>query len=238
MIPTGLVCSKVSLSKNLINLSAWELTSRIEYRDAHPSGQLEYVEEEVQTGDKIPRWTMQCVISESDSPLPLLRSGEEVISFARKKDAKRHAARCAIEWLIGEKWMPDDGNVTFPKPKPKPPPQPPPPDTSAGGVSLVVGKDNGTPATQRIPAICARLKFQPPQYKLHPDPESHSFFSGWAEFPSGIDMPTQMGHVSNVYTRKAAKEAIAVNVLKRLLEIEAERGEQADKLLQSMQGTL
>ncbi|KAM7202097.1 hypothetical protein V8F20_004551 [Naviculisporaceae sp. PSN 640] len=44
-------------------------------------------------------------------------------TFARKKDAKRYAAKCCIDYLMREKLMPLDGeNVTFPKFKPAPPP--------------------------------------------------------------------------------------------------------------------
>lgn len=44
-------------------------------------------------------------------------------TFTRKKDAKRYAAMCCVQYLMREKHMPDDGeNVTFPKPKPTPPP--------------------------------------------------------------------------------------------------------------------
>lgn len=177
---------------------------------------------------------MKCILSESESPFPLLASGEKEFSFARKKDAKKHAAKCAIEWLIAEGLMPDDGTVTFPKPKPKPPPQPPPPDTSDGGASIVEGNDGGMSASQRVHALCTRLGVPSPSYTLLQDKEIQSLFSGWAEITGGLNMPTKLGHVSDVYTKKAAKEQIAVNVLEYLLKIERERGEQADKVLQSL----
>ncbi|KAK3379416.1 hypothetical protein B0T24DRAFT_589986 [Lasiosphaeria ovina] len=67
-------------------------------------------------------------------------------SFARKKDAKRYAAKCCVEWLMAENRMPSDGlSVVFPKTKtpavssllPPPPPQLDP--VSEGGV--LVTKD-------------------------------------------------------------------------------------------------
>jgi hypothetical protein len=46
-------------------------------------------------------------------------------SFARKKDAKKYAAKCAVEWLRAKGFMPQEGGVRFPKATiAQPPPSP------------------------------------------------------------------------------------------------------------------
>lgn len=177
---------------------------------------------------------MKCNISESDSAFPAVLQDEELVSFTRKKDAKKYAAKCTVEWLIEKGLMPGNGCATFPKDAPMPALQSLPTDSVAGEVDLDLEIDNSMPATQRVPPLCTRLGLKPPSYQLQQHPSIPSLFSGHAEFDGGLQGATQLGHVSDVYTKKNAKEKIASIVLQHLLKIQAEREAQADKLIQSM----
>ncbi|RYP52981.1 hypothetical protein DL768_001975 [Monosporascus sp. mg162] len=103
----------------------------LEYRAANQlypgDSAVEFTEEAVAAVPGHPgpvRWRCQARIEESAGvPFP---SGTPP-SFARKKDAKQFAARCAVEWLRANGHMPADG-VRFPKAAvaaAAPPPPPP-----------------------------------------------------------------------------------------------------------------
>lgn len=85
------------------------------YRDAHADGShISYRDE---TRD-LKKWCTFTKLSEAgDLVFP-----QDAFPFSRKKDAKQYAANKAVEWLIANQLMPDDGvNVTFKKPKECPP---------------------------------------------------------------------------------------------------------------------
>lgn len=73
-----------------------------------------------------PRWICTVALAERDGgrePFPgpaggLVDGSTVPPSFARKKDAKQYAARCAIEWLRAQGHLPDDGSDAAAKPAP------------------------------------------------------------------------------------------------------------------------
>ncbi|KAK4165295.1 hypothetical protein QBC43DRAFT_315654 [Cladorrhinum sp. PSN259] len=86
------------------------------------------------------------------------RQAGAIPAFGKKKDAKRYAAKCCVEWLMSEKYMPSNGGVTF---QPGAPgaagarffgpvttdkPAPPPPDAQ-------VGRSDGAPSPARRPSM-------------------------------------------------------------------------------------
>ncbi|KAL8370266.1 hypothetical protein RB595_000581 [Gaeumannomyces hyphopodioides] len=84
------------------------------YRDAHVDGSyISYRDE-----SRGLKWCTFTKLSEAGELLfPAVG-----IPFSRKKDAKQYAALKAVEWLMSNQLMPDDGvNVTFKKPKQCPP---------------------------------------------------------------------------------------------------------------------
>ncbi|RYP20919.1 hypothetical protein DL766_008071 [Monosporascus sp. MC13-8B] len=104
----------------------------LEYRAANRMylGAVEFSEEAAAPAPGPPsppvRWRCQVRIEER-AAAPFPSPPPEPPSFARKKDAKQFAARCAVEWLRANGHMPADG-VRFPKrvmaaAVPPPPPQ-------------------------------------------------------------------------------------------------------------------
>ncbi|KAK7749342.1 hypothetical protein SLS62_008194 [Diatrype stigma] len=86
-------------------------------------------------------------------------------------------------------------------------------------------------ATADVAALCTRLNWQPPIYKLTQDPQHKGFWSGYAEFESrpgassSMLPPADAGRVENAYGKKLAKQKIAeglVPYLARALEARQE----------------
>lgn len=61
-------------------------------------------------------------------PHPGANNNDPAPLFAKKKDAKKYAAKCAVEWLRAHEYMPKTGGVKFPK---SPPPHPTPAATTS-----------------------------------------------------------------------------------------------------------
>lgn len=139
------------------------------------------------------------------------------------------ASKFAVEWLISQRYMPDNlKDVSFPKPKQSQPP-PPPAALKADGVNV---KTDYIPATQRVATLCHRLGFQAPRYVLVQDPDRPFIFSGHPEFGND-DIPHDVGVVKEVYTKKSTKETIAEEVLVYLTRIDEERRVQRELLMNS-----
>ncbi|KAH8673606.1 hypothetical protein BX600DRAFT_508850 [Xylariales sp. PMI_506] len=84
------------------------------FRDANPDpAGVSFVEGAVGS-----RWVYYAYIKESSEPFPGPAGGLDPATgkartFAKKKDAKQYAARCAVEWLVERKMMPNNGDVKF-----------------------------------------------------------------------------------------------------------------------------
>ncbi|KAI1128519.1 hypothetical protein F5Y10DRAFT_173660 [Nemania abortiva] len=88
-----------------------------EYRAAYPfngSIEVDFTESSWDPTGRGPiRWKCQVTIGEA--PGAAFPHGDaNQPSFARKRDAKKYAAKCAIDWLRAKSFMPQDG-VRFPK---------------------------------------------------------------------------------------------------------------------------
>ncbi|KAL8359647.1 hypothetical protein RB598_008155 [Gaeumannomyces tritici] len=84
------------------------------YRDAHVDGSYITYKDE----SRGLKWCTFTKLSEAGE----LLFPEVGIPFSRKKDAKQYAALKAIDWLMSNQLMPDDGiNVTFKRPRQCPP---------------------------------------------------------------------------------------------------------------------
>lgn len=94
------------------------------YSDVHPNHKLKY--EEVSVGQPVTRF--QCLLTilgiseQFGGTDPKLEP--QNVTFSSKKLAKRFAAKQAVDYLIANGHMPDDGSVKFAKPAPPPPPSP------------------------------------------------------------------------------------------------------------------
>lgn len=160
-----------------------------------------------------------CLVSLGERPEPF---GDESVIFSRKKDAKQYAAKLAIEWLIENNHMPSNGSVSFPKPRrqqsvPK-----------AASTLLLIpiedgGSTGGTSYGQRVAEMCAKLAMAPPTYVISPLEDFPAIYSGHATFGNSPEVMGPVGHFSNVYGRKKAKETCAEKVLQFLEGIAADR---------------
>ncbi|KAK4175223.1 hypothetical protein QBC36DRAFT_190369 [Triangularia setosa] len=92
------------------------------YTDAHKvqaGTTIEYKDEAVSaaTATPNPKWTCTLTFIQSTHQAPQLfpLAHQRVPGgFAKKKDAKKYAAKCCVEWLMAENLMPKDGiKVTF-----------------------------------------------------------------------------------------------------------------------------
>lgn len=223
------------------------------------------------------RWKGTVLIKENSKSFP---HGSEPPSFARKKDAKQYAAKCAIEWLRTQELMPSSGDeVKFPKPvvvsnpmaspkhkkhriaPPSPPavrkelssfsslssaessasPSPGPGPKSASGTPLSPGIKSPFDAEEvsachLVSECCKRLGLRAPLYKLEAHKTMAGFWSGYPQFDvtESSDFPEGLGYVKDVMGKKYAKEKIAEKVLKHLLKLEEQRGEETKRILASL----
>ncbi|KAI1202693.1 hypothetical protein F5X97DRAFT_286952 [Nemania serpens] len=88
-----------------------------EYRVAYPmngSQEVLFIENSIDpTGRGTMRWKCQVSVAEAQgASFPPVDVNQP--TFARKKDAKKYAAKCAVEWLRKEGFMPQSG-AKFPK---------------------------------------------------------------------------------------------------------------------------
>ncbi|KAI0386281.1 hypothetical protein F5Y04DRAFT_243769 [Hypomontagnella monticulosa] len=102
----------------------------LEYRAARhrvPDGVSgNFVEIEGPVAYGVQRWHCQVRVDEHPQPFPGPSGGlvgGNLPSFARKKDAKKYAAKCAIEWLRSNGYIHNGGNTTTSQPSQPPLPQ-------------------------------------------------------------------------------------------------------------------
>ncbi|ROW12278.1 hypothetical protein VMCG_00440 [Cytospora schulzeri] len=228
------------------------------YRQANPTSEdLKWEEEEASTkaiGGAVGRI---CRVTISESPdhaeapvesFPAVGHGvqkdEDPPVFPKKKDAKQYAAKCAIEWLIAQSYMPSNlKDVTFPKGHGTSRPAlsssfirgptedfnrvtTPPPERPAKGTSGAVDfRDESLPATQRVSALCRELGLPQPKYVLtRSTPGTDRYFNGKPDFGhENSMMPAGLGHVEHMEGVDKTKSAIASLVLEYLLQEHQER---------------
>jgi hypothetical protein len=75
---------------------------------------------------------------------------------------------------------------------------------------------------QRVAQLCAHLGLPPPSYHLEQHPTAEGVWSGYAMFSDSM-MPQKLGEVTNVYSKRVAKEKIAGEVIRWLDWLAAER---------------
>ncbi|KAI1743947.1 hypothetical protein F4680DRAFT_408000 [Xylaria scruposa] len=228
-----------------------------EYRAAHPfqgSREVNFVDSPFDPTGRALRWKCQVFLAEAATTLPY---GDQQ-TFAKKRDAKRYAAKCAVDWLRDNGFMPRSGGVKFPKStslfsqqnqqqqqqqqqeqqqqqaQPNPPSSPFPTTKSFSPPAAIPASpfDASQPsALHQASELCTALGISPPSYKIEPSDEQGLFFSGYADF-GGFNaiMPFDVlkSRVENIMGKKAAKEMIAENLLK-LLQDEKKKRAAADE---------
>ncbi|RYC61197.1 hypothetical protein CHU98_g5009 [Xylaria longipes] len=188
------------------------------------------------------RWKCQVTLVEAPGEaFPQADASQQ--TFAKKKDAKKYAAKCAVDWLRAKGFMPQDGGVKFPRStivfpqqrqaQPKTPSNRSHAKPSSPFAAIPASPfDASQPsAAHQVSELCTSLGIPPPTYRVDPADERGSFFNGYADFGSfGAILPfdTSECRVENIMGKKAAKETIAENLL-ILLQEEKQKRAAADQ---------
>ncbi|CAG8971508.1 hypothetical protein HYALB_00002093 [Hymenoscyphus albidus] len=203
-----------------------------EYRSVHPAATgtgLTYTEHTLPGNP--PRFS--CAVEIRETPIKF-GGNSNVISFANKKAAKHYASKRAIDWLVGNGFMPNYASLKFPKasqPQPKqtakaPKPQPPPPQQQQSAAAP--STPNKIKYTSQVPDLCNRLGFDVPRYELTKVVENAALWDGYAHFAGDPRIDGPVGMVKGVFGQKNAKEAIAQELVSFLKSIEKHRTEQQE----------
>jgi hypothetical protein len=200
-----------------------------------------------------PRFT--CAVTLRETPIRF--NATAAVTFSNKKHAKHYASKRAVDWLIGNGFMPKDGSVKFPKvatsqpikrakiPPPQPkqkvkqelPSHPVTPDKApiqeksplANTATLATLSDGSkTRFTSMVPELCERLGFDVPHYELTKVVDNGALWNGYAHFGGDPRIDGPIGEVKAVYGQKNAKEAIAEELVSFLKSIEKHRLEQQE----------
>ncbi|KAI1143847.1 hypothetical protein F5Y05DRAFT_8373 [Hypoxylon sp. FL0543] len=163
--------------------------------------------------------------------------------FARKKDAKKYAAKCAVQWLREQGYMPQGSTSQQPpvngkrklsssapekvetsasKPKPNGG-QVYPASPVPKGMASPFDSDEVSAYHETL-RLCVRLGFAGfPKYRITENNEVRGFYSGHADL--GLlapKLPIGVGRVENVLGQKPAREKSAEDLLVHLRKLAAE----------------
>ncbi|KAI1661567.1 hypothetical protein F4813DRAFT_344905 [Daldinia decipiens] len=207
----------------------------------------------------VQRWYCQVRIDEHSEPFPGPDGGSfpdgTLPSFVRKKDAKKYAAKCAVEWLgvngymhrlnvDGVKSPPVQKQPATPQPSParkkqkimpsspeNPEASTPSPRSNKDPESLlpkgIASTFNGdeVSAVFEVERLCTRLGYSGfPHFKVT-EGKMAGFYSGLPELGTlAPKLPPDIGHVKDIYGKKAVKEKIAEELLEPLRKLAAQSG--------------
>ncbi|KAI0552042.1 hypothetical protein F4679DRAFT_118027 [Xylaria curta] len=230
-----------------------------EYRAAHPlqgSQNVNFIDSPFDPTGRALRWKCQVFLAEAEATFPYGDASQQ--TFAKKRDAKRFAAKCAVDWLRANGFMPQSGGVKFPKStgvfsqqtqqqqqqaQPKPPSSPFPttkPISPPAAIPTSPFDASQPSALHQASELCTILGISPPMYKIEPTDEKGLFFSGYADF-GGFNaiMPFDVlkSRVDNIMGKKAAREMIAENLLKLLQEEKRKRAAADEAFLAQHRGS-
>ncbi|KAI2637364.1 hypothetical protein GGS21DRAFT_549442 [Xylaria nigripes] len=252
----------------LTDLSEPELgdTNWIEYRAVHI---VSFREDDFTTNAVDPtgqgslRWTCQVRVAEEPRlSFPKASEDGREISFARKKDAKKYAAKCAVEWLREQGFMspvrvrlPTDTAALIKDRPPPPPQQQQQQQQQIPSKSNQLNKPGGTTTTiplspldenqpssvYLVSQLCSSLNLPSPSYVVE-SPDNDGLYNGYANF--GLDrglMPfdvSKLRGVTDVLGQKLAKEKIAKEVLEYLVAEKEKRDAELQAYLASSTGNI
>ncbi|KAI0105411.1 hypothetical protein GGR51DRAFT_519194 [Nemania sp. FL0031] len=250
-LKSALVGLEYALKAESVSLAEPELDNQNyvgllqEYRAAYPfngSIEVEFAERSFDPTGRGPlRWRCEVTVGEAPGVVfPPADANQP--SFARKKDAKKFAAKCAIEWLRAKSYMPQDG-VRFPKgvltahhqmQRQKQQQQQQQQNTSTqqpkatnsrftttaatGGGGAVPSSpfDSSQPSlTNQVTELCRDLGYPPPAYKT--ELLRDGFWNGWADFGDhALLLPPEIAdpmRVTDMISKSAAREMVAEKLL-------------------------
>ncbi|KAI2612900.1 uncharacterized protein GGS25DRAFT_518589 [Hypoxylon fragiforme] len=207
------------------------------------TGGIDFVEAPGPFAQGVQRWYYRVKIQESPTPFPgpnggLFPDGTEP-SFVRKKDAKKYAAKCAVEWLRKNGYMQTTQQsppakrqkVSLPPPKQAPGVDVTATQTQPKGIASPYNNDEVS-AVDKVRQLCVTLGYPDVQYKISPC-NTEGFYDGFPDLGMlGLKiLPKDIGHVKNIFGKKCAKEMIAEQLLTPLTEIAAPHIEKRERIL-------
>ncbi|KAI4862908.1 hypothetical protein F4820DRAFT_459902 [Hypoxylon rubiginosum] len=180
----------------------------------------------------VQNWYCQVRIDEYPEPFPnseggILQDGMPPC-FVRKKDAKKYAAKCAVEWLRTKGQRPAT-------------PQPSSPERKKQKLSASSPEQSKNPTSepdvlQEVQQLCVRLGSPDrPKYIITENPEQPGFFSGYPDMGILVStLPAGVGRVEDVLGKRPAKEKIAEELLVHLRSIVAKHDEEYERYIETL----
>ncbi|KAI1267343.1 hypothetical protein F5Y18DRAFT_379922 [Xylariaceae sp. FL1019] len=216
-----------------------------EYRAAHPiSGSgldgISWAEgHEMIPGSPVLRWTCHVKIREHSNPFPGVTHGFNPDgtqpSFAKKKDAKAYAAKCAVEWLRESGLMPKSGGVKFPKAPVQAKSKPPSPNANRAPVQNSPFDASDPSATKEVSDLIQELHYPTMTYDVHQAEDG--FWHGRANFGHSfllVPFEKELKYVRDAMSKPLAKDQIARDMLPYLRAEKAKRKEQYRKFMEGV----
>ncbi|KAG8156685.1 hypothetical protein KVR01_013476 [Diaporthe batatas] len=235
-----------------------------QYRQAKPAGhKTNFVDgaHPIPNAQGSAQWTCAVELSETSVYEPRIKSfpaagfGLDATGscppFAKKKDAKQYAAKCAMEWLAKHGLLPPHLRLpvapqeTLAVLQSQPPKRPnegsngvlsPAPKRKPTGTNFTVDVNDDSPsAAQRVSMLCQSMGLQAPSYKLTPAHEGINFiYNGYVDFgqdEDAFDLPEDVGQIAGVMGKDTARQDMAEQLLPHLLKMYRERcGEYASHM--------
>ncbi|KAI1768838.1 hypothetical protein GGR53DRAFT_475954 [Hypoxylon sp. FL1150] len=211
-------------------------------RGANNAAGIDFEEKPGPVVANVQRWYCQVQIDEHPVAFPHPGNGT-IPCFARKKDAKRYAAKCAVEWLRANGYMRQGSSSVVASPQVQNRPVTPQlsPERKKQKLSAPSPEQSKSPAAksdaiQEAQQLCARLGSpDKPGYILIESSEQPGFFSGYPVMGIlGSAIPKGVGHVKEVLGKRQAKEKMAEELLVHLRGIAAGHDEADQRFLASL----
>ncbi|KAK0722886.1 hypothetical protein B0T26DRAFT_239088 [Lasiosphaeria miniovina] len=123
----------------------------------------------------------------------------------------------------------------------QPPKKPAPTNTARSTAPTTIDvHDPSVPTEARVVEMCRRLGMAVPRYVVAQAEENATFFSARPNFGAAdaVVLPDGLGVVRNIYSRRAAREAAAADVLAYLLRVERERVAEAEALIAELRAAV
>lgn len=237
------------------------------YRQAKPTGNsIKFVDgtHPIPNAQGNPQWTCAVELSETSAHEPSIRSFpaagfglDETGScppFAKKKDAKQYAARCALIWLAKHDLLPPDllcavaprEAIPVVQSQPAKGPtegskavlSPPSKRKAKGNNSSVNVYDDSLPATQRVSMLCQDMGLKAPSYKLTLAHDGiNCIYNGYVDFAEDEDaynLPEDVGRITGVMGKDTARHNMAEQLLPHILKMHRERCEDYESHVASL----
>ncbi|KAI1771411.1 hypothetical protein F4818DRAFT_430194 [Hypoxylon cercidicola] len=193
----------------------------------------------------VQKWYYEVRIDEHPAPFPNSESGflpdGTQPYFTRKKDAKRYAAKCAMEWLRNRR-MPQGSSNGMASAQVQNRPVTPQfsPERKKQKLSASSPEQSKNPASkpdviQEVRQLCERLGGPEPRYILAENADQPGFFSGYPDMGILVSaLPAGTGRVEDVLGKKSAREKIAEELVVPLRAIAAKHEEANQRYIKTL----